>query len=296
MSGATAGAGQRGTWLALWPRLWVELWQVLATHPSAPPDLFCDLARDLASAMPGVPTGAALADLVNDPHACRALFATAPANSIADEAALLAFLQEAHATVGELGGDALANAYFQLLAGLIDTYNLRYELCRPCTFTPTLPSLFDNLMQALREHSGQDLHLAMLMRDFDHAFRDVHADATDTRIKTCMQKQINLMEALARQATDVTEHTLGNVCNQVAHWPHRKVKEAMQNLYAFTSDYPGIRHSGTPRNARRTINLRDMIAMSILLVGFTPYLTDGFDAERVWSGKRAADPSASLTR
>ena len=101
---------------------------------------------------------------------------------------------------------------------------------------------------------------------------------------TAVIKQINLLEALARHCTGVTEHTLGNVCNQVAHWPHRKVKEAMQNLYAFTSDYPGIRHSGTPSNARRTINMRDMIAVSILLVGFTPYLVEGFDAKRVWRG------------
>ncbi|WP_296226655.1 hypothetical protein [Ralstonia sp. UBA689] len=237
--------------------------------------------------MSNAPSGAALADLINDPHACRTLFATAPAGSIADEAALLAFLQEAHTTVGELGGEPLANAYFQLLAGLVDTYNLRYELRRPCVLTLSLPGLFGCLVQTLREQAGQDLHLAMLMRDFDHAFRDVHAEASDSRIKTCMQKQINLVEALTRHSTGMTERSLGLACNQVAHWPHGKVKEAMQNLYAFASDYPGIRHSGTPRNARRTINLRDMIAMSILLVGFTPYLADGFDASRVWRGESA---------
>ncbi|KFX27632.1 hypothetical protein [Ralstonia solanacearum] len=276
----------RGTWLAIWPRMWHELWHVLATQPCAPPDLFCDLARDLTAALAPSPdpNSTPLAELANDPQASRAWFAALPAEDIASESALVTFLQDAYATLGELGGETLASAYFRLLGGLIDTYNLRYELRRPCTLALSLPGLFGSLMQTLRDQTGQDLHLATLMREFDHAFRDVHDDATDIRIKTCMQKQINLLEALARHCTGVTEHTLGNVCNQVAHWPHRKVKEAMQNLYAFTSDYPGIRHSGTPGNARRTINMRDMIAMSILLVGFTPYLVEGFDAKRVWRG------------
>lgn len=46
----------RGTWLAIWPRMWHELWLVLATEPCAPPDLFCDLARDLAAALAPSPT------------------------------------------------------------------------------------------------------------------------------------------------------------------------------------------------------------------------------------------------
>ncbi len=58
----------------------------------------------------------------------------------------------------------------------------------------------------------------------------------------------------------------------------------MKNLYGFASDYPGIRHGGTPANAIRTIEMRDMVALSILLVGFTPYLTDQLNADEVYRG------------
>ncbi|MBI2997611.1 MAG: restriction endonuclease subunit S [Deltaproteobacteria bacterium] len=62
------------------------------------------------------------------------------------------------------------------------------------------------------------------------------------------------------------------------------IRASLKNLYGFASDYPGIRHGGTPANAIRVIEMRDMIAMSILLAGFTPYLTDQFNAEVVYRG------------
>lgn len=59
---------------------------------------------------------------------------------------------------------------------------------------------------------------------------------------------------------------------------------AMKVFKGFTSDYPGIRHSGNPANALRDIEMRDMVAVSILLAGFTPYLSDNLDSNRVYSG------------
>ena len=64
----------------------------------------------------------------------------------------------------------------------------------------------------------------------------------------------------------------------------RKLKEAMQNLYRFASDYPGIRHGGTPSSALRVVDMRDMVAMSILLTGFTPYLECRLNADAIFGG------------
>ena len=83
----------------------------------------------------------------------------------------------------------------------------------------------------------------------------------------------------------VTKNTLGEICDQVGTWPHFRVKDAMKNLYRFSSDYPGIRHGGTPSNAIRAIDMRDMIAMSILLSGFVPYLTDQLDTDVIYRGR-----------
>jgi hypothetical protein len=130
--------------------------------------------------------------------------------------------------------------------------------------------------------SATDPHLDALMKEFEDALRDLRDGCSDGRIKTCIQKQVNLLEAIGRMNPGVTGRTLGAICDQVGTWPHEKLKTAMKDLYGFTSDYPGIRHGGTPTNALRTIDMRDMVAMSILLAGFTPYLSDKLDPELVF--------------
>ena len=60
----------------------------------------------------------------------------------------------------------------------------------------------------------------------------------------------------------------------------------MKKLYKFTNNYPGIRHAGDPSTALRVINMRDMVAMSVLLAGFMPYLTDQLNADSVYRGIR----------
>jgi len=139
-------------------------------------------------------------------------------------------------------------------------------------------------MRNLRALASADPHLAALMRDFEDAIRDLRQDCSDGRIKTCIQKQVNLLEAIGRTYPGVTRRTLGAICDQVGTWPHEKLKIAMKELYGFASDYPGIRHGGTPASALRAVDMRDMVAMSILLVGFTPYLSNGLDPDLVYRG------------
>ncbi len=196
----------------------------------------------------------------------------------------MAFLEAAHSALDELAGDELSNRYFNLLAGFVDKFSLRYDLRRPCTLCPTLPGVFATLVRDLRVLTGQDAHLDMLMKDFDNAVRDLRHDCSDWRIKTCIQKQVNLLEAIGRTAPGVTGTTLGAICNQVGTWPHDKLKEVMKDLYGFASDYPGIRHGGTPANALRAVDMRDIVAMSILLAGFTPYLAAQLNADAVYRG------------
>lgn len=183
-----------------------------------------------------------------------------------------------------MAGDELSNRYFNLRAGFIDKFSLRYDLRRPCTLCPTLPGVFASLVRDLRVRAGQDAHLDALMKDFDNPVLDLRHDCSGGRIKTCIQKQVNLLEAIGRTAPGVTGTTLGAICNQVGTWPHDKLKEAMKDLYAFASDYPGIRHGGTPANGLRAVDMRDMVAMSILLAGSTPYLAAQLNADSVYRG------------
>ena len=91
---------------------------------------------------------------------------------------------------------------------------------------------------------------------------------------------------MGRQCPNVTRQTLGHICDELDTWPHDKVREAMKSLYGFASDYPGIRHGGTPGSARRTMEMRDLVSLSILLVGFAPYLSHDVDADAVYRTPR----------
>lgn len=222
---------------------------------------------------------------VNDPQASREAFERTRAEDIAGERALVGFLESVHDALEELenpGDDALTNRYFNLLAAFIEKYSLRYDLRRPCTLCPTLSGVFASLVCDLRAITSRDAHLADLMKDFEESIRDLRIDCSDRRIRTTIQKQVNLLEALGRAYPGIRRKTLGAISKQLKSWPHEEVMLALQSLYRFTCDYPGIRHSGTPANARRAVDMRDMVAVAILLAGFVPYLAHGIDAEVVY--------------
>lgn len=280
----------RGEFIAVWPETWREIWQPLinqtlgADGEGVPEDVFCELYRALAPALSPAPTVEAIADIIDNPTQSRVAFEETTASAFAGERALVRFFESVHEALDDLGGDELSNRYFNLLEGFIAKFSLRYDLRRPCILCPTLPGVFASLVRDLRVLAGQDAHLDALMKDFENAVRDLRHDCSDGRIKTSIQKQVNLLEAIGRTAPGVTGTTLGTICNQVGTWPHDKLKEAMKALYGFASDYPGIRHGGTQANALRTVDMRDMVAMSILLAGFTPYLSNALDADIVYRG------------
>ena len=183
-----------------------------------------------------------------------------------------------------LGGDVLSNKYFNLLASFIDKFNLRYDLRRPCTLCPTLPGVFSSLVHDLRIVTSKDTHLDGLRKDFEEAIRDLRFGCTDWRIRICIGKQIMLLEAMGSTCHGVNKQTLGDMCDQIKTWPHAGIRESLKKLYGFTSDYPGIRHGTNVKGVIRTIDMRDMVAMSILLAGFTPYLTDQLNADTIYRG------------
>lgn len=280
----------RGEFIHVWPETWREIWQPLIDlrlgekGEVVPEDIFSDLYRELAKALREPLSPGGLADIVDDPVLSREKFEKAGVEDFAGERALVAFFETTHTALEELVGDELSNYYFNLLAAFIDKFSLRYELRRPCTLCPTLPGIFASLVRDLRALTSQNAHLDVLMKEFENAVRDLRHDCSEGRIKTCIQKQVNLLEAIGRTAPGVTGTTLGAICNQVSTWPHDKLKEAMKDLYGFASDYPGIRHGGTPANALRVVDMRDMVAMSILLIGFTPYLESRLSADAIFGG------------
>lgn len=275
----------KGDFISVWSEMWRQVWRKLSDYPQAPRDLFCELYRELERAfVTRLDPSAELAAIIDDPENARTAFRDTRATELSGEGSIIRFLERSHETLVEMGNPRLVDKYFNLVSGFIEKYSLRYELRRPFTLHPTLPGVFAKLVQELRQTAEQDATLNHAMHDFEEALRDLRNGQTGPRIKTCMHKQMILLEAMARQYPGVTEGTLGQMCDQVGTWPHMTVKEAMKKLYGFSSDYPGIRHAGNPNGAQREIEMRDMVAISVLLTGFAPYLTEGLDAARIYAG------------
>lgn len=274
----------RGEFIGVWSETWREIWLPLIDHEGVPEDIFCELYRELAPALKNQPSVEALADIIDNPVQSREAFEKTGANDFTGERALVAFLEAAHSALDELAGDELSNRYFNLLARFIEKFSLRYDLRRPCTLCPTLPGVFASLVRDLRVLASQDAHLDALMKDFENAVRDLRHDCSDGRIKTCIQKQVNLLEAIGRTTPGITEGELSGICNQINTWPHGAIRASLKNLYGFACDYPGIRHGGNPAAALRAVDMRDMVAMSVLLAGFTPHLAAQLNADSVYRG------------
>ena len=197
---------------------------------------------------------------------------------------IVEFFESAYDVLEDLGGDLLANRYFNLVSAFIDKYSLRYNLREPCCLSPTLSGIFTNLMRELKVVTSKDAHLNSCMQDFEEAVCDLRIDCSHRRIKACLREQFILLEAIGSKYLGKDGQTLGNICNKM-NLPHSALKDGLSKIYGFASDYPGIRHGSTPNGVIRDIEMRDMVAVSILLAGFTPYLTDQINADIIYQGE-----------
>ena len=282
----------RGEFIGVWAETWHEIWFPLMDEPlsdneeGVPFDLFCELYRELAKALKAQPSIEALADIIDDPVQSREAFEETTVADLAGERAVVTFLEAAHPALDDLVGDELSNRYFNLLTAFIDKFSLRYDLRCPCTLCPTLPGMFTALLRELDALSTTDQNIDKRLRDFKEAIQDLRMGPTEGRISNCVMKQVMLLEAVAAASASggAAGSDLDALCKALQHWPHPAVRKSLLNLYGFASDFPGVRH-GTPSSGmKRDIDMRDMVAMSILLAGFTPYLTHGLNPDVVYRG------------
>jgi hypothetical protein len=275
----------RGEFIGVWSETWREIWEDLAAHDAAPNDLFCELYRELAAALKVPPSVEALADIIDNPIQSKEAFEKTRGEDFSGERALALFLENAQGILDDLGGDSLANQYFNLLAAFIDKFSLRYDLRRPCTLCPTLTGVFASLVRDLSNLGKINPNVDKRMKDFEEAVRDLRYGQTEGRIANCVAKQVMLLEAIGSTAPGVTGTELAGICKQLNTWPHVAIKNSLLGLYGFASDFPGFRHGTESKGMLRDIEMRDMIAVCILLAGFTPYLTDELNAEILYRGR-----------
>lgn len=274
----------RGELRSVWSDAWVHLWDPLIAREGIPSDIFCELYREISTSLRVPPTLEQLADVIDDPKQSESAFRAVMPGDLTSERSVVKFFEEAYTIVDDLAGSALSSIFVELLRSFIEKFSLRYHLRSPCALCPTLPGIFSALMSELKYSSEGNEHVSSMLDEFDEALRELRDEISEGRIKTVIQKQINVLEAVGASCVSVRSGQLGAMCSEVRNWPHNAVRNALSNLYGFASDYPGIRHAGKPGGAIRAIDMRDLIAVSVALAGFTPYLRDNFDSASIYWG------------
>jgi hypothetical protein len=308
-----------GELLPVWPRTWKEVWLRLANSKGAPDDLFVEWVSGLAPipqqpiapASPPPEAFNANGELI-DPAALQARsdyeeamlrysdyrnkyetalnseeeargFFRVLLGQISSEAKAVQFLEAAYAVLVSHGDPDLVDRFSLIVNQFILGFSLRYELRQRFSLHATIPGVFSKLISEVKKIAVADAHLNSLLSEFEESFADLKSNRTQARIKTCLQKQFNLLEALGSNCPNVTGTTLGAICNQL-DFPHATIKAVGEKLYGFGSNYPGVRHAGNANSALRELDMRDFVSLSLMLASFTPYVTHGLDSDRCYSG------------
>ncbi len=263
-----------------WEYTPAEIWEPLAAYQKAPSDLFNDL-YETADGFLALPTAEGLlGEIRNDALKAREAFYALTGTDFRDETVIVEFIEAAYKITADYDVPGYAEFFKLCLRKFIRKYNLRSRLDDPFELLFLLPGSFTNLYEELQRLNSSNGHLGGLLQDFEHSFDRYARSQNSADLKTCIAKASNYAEGLA-SSTHGQPGTLGALCNQIGDWPHDKVKESLQNLYNFCSDYPGIRHAGNPNGRRRDLSAKDSTLICLLLLGFTGYLSPSVDERSV---------------
>lgn len=274
----------RREFLGVWQYLWPEVWEPLSEHEDRPGQLFMELSRLLYSALSVKDRVGKYDEATSDYVKAYFFFEELKADAIQSEGKFLRFLEQVDEAFESLDCTSLSPVYHELIKSFVARHYLRYSVDEPFRLVPTLEGIFDALVSQLRYLSSNDPSVCPSFREFEQAIGELRDRKTPNQIKRSIHTGINLMEALGGVSPDASANTLGRISDQITCWPHDAVRDALKAIYKFSCDYSGLRHAGTAGNSLREIELRDTVAMAIILAGFTPYLTNRLNHEEIIGG------------
>lgn len=276
-----------GSLYRAWEYLGVELWEPLASYSTvnaaAPGDLFSDLFVTAEEFLSPRPSLAELEEARNNPIKARQRFLSLKGTDFTSESDIVLFLEETRGVISDYEVLGFEDLYERLLRKVLQKFNLRYRLDAPFTLRFMLPGSFANLYEELQRVNSTDSSLADRLSDFEKAFDRFARTQDSTDLRSCIHMASNYVEGLASVTSGIPPkgNTLGSLVKGLTDWPHDKIRESLVNLYHFCSDYPGIRHPGTPANARRPLAIRDATMACLLLLSFAGYLSPVFDERAI---------------
>jgi hypothetical protein len=255
-----------------WEYTWQDVWEPLGSLPQSPFDLYSQLYRVSLEYLRRKPTNQELAEIVNNPILALSEFQSIQGKQFRDEMAAVQFIERAYILIVDAGKRILVRRYSEYISKFLVKYNLRYEVAEPFGLRVRLPALYGDIYEQLRQVNATNPHLAGLMNDFEVSFSDFIRSRAQRDFRVSLARASNYAEGMAAVSLNLPGGTLGALCTQLQVWPHNDVRDAVKKLYGFCSDYPGIRHAGTPNNRIRDLEVKDTIIVSAMLFAASGYL------------------------
>ena len=292
-------------------RAFAELWQPLTNHDDCPANVFGEVFAGLRPFLRepepeyvqedggairnravNLDDQAALA--MNDAEIAEILLTGLSEEEFESESDARRAVGGTYGVLVDAATDQLANRYLDLLEMFIDRYNLRYYVDEKARLRISFSGLATALFGQLRLTAESHPHLLQELNVFEHALAECLEEPLESRIKTAIQKQVNVVEAFGSQHHLVSGDTLGRMLEQVGSWPHASLCDAAKQVYKFACDYPGIRHGGDFESSMRALDLRDLASVTLSLVGLIVYMADGFEEQVVSAMQGDLVPAIAL--
>lgn len=193
-----------------------------------------------------------------------------------EENDIVYFLEKAHGLIAEYK-TGWARSYENFLSRFNWKFGLSYEIRRdPFEIRPLIEAEFTRMYRRLRCEKGRSGDLQDLLGDFEHSFALFARQAKPEDLNNALKNVFSYLEGLTGEKLNSRGTSLGDLAKQCENsglFPHKgSVAKSLSNLYGFPSDYPRLRHAGTPASKIRDLTQQDCVSLSLMALLWAGYI------------------------
>lgn len=246
----------------------------------APADMYIELLR-FARRLQGMQVDLATDTALSDPKLAREEFLNLPKPQ--SETKCVELLEGYYGILGDFRDGKMAENYRQELAEYVEEHNLRYVLTNDCKLKLSLEGLLVSGYSKLRTLVSNQTTLTQALSQLEESVSRLGNTTQEER--NAIGIATNLLEGIAKDKTTNHQPTLGSAIDGCDVFPHEALRTCVKNFYRFASDYPNIRHAGTPANKIRELKKDDALLFVNLALAFGLYVFDNSSTESIIMGE-----------
>jgi len=262
-----------------WKKLNRAIWSSLEKRRAAPADMYIELLR-FARRIRGIEVDLAADTALSDPSLAREEFLNLPEPQ--NETKCIELLEGYYGILSEFKDGKMAENYRQELAEYVEEHNLRYALTNDCKLKLSLQGLLVSGYSKLRALVSNETTLTQALSQLEESVSRLGATTQEER--NAIGIATNLLEGIAKDKTTNHQPTLGKAIEGCDVFPHEALRTCVKNFYRFASDYPNIRHAGTPANKIRELKKDDALLFVSLALAFGLYVFDNDSTQSIIMG------------